>query len=48
MNNQVRIGWCGWSYKDWSGTFYPEGMAAGDYLSFYAQHYSTVEVDSSF
>ena len=48
MSRAVRIGCCGWSYKDWSGTFYPGGMAAGDYLSFYAEHYPTVEVDSSF
>jgi uncharacterized protein YecE (DUF72 family) len=48
MSNPVRIGCCGWSYKDWLGRFYPEGMAAGDYLSFYAEHYPTVEVDSSF
>jgi uncharacterized protein YecE (DUF72 family) len=25
----VRIGACGWSYKDWAGVFYEEGLAAG-------------------
>jgi uncharacterized protein YecE (DUF72 family) len=44
----VRIGTCGWSYQDWSGAFYPKGTAAGDYLSFYAEHYPVVEVDSTF
>jgi hypothetical protein len=29
----VRIGTCGWSYQDWSGAFYPEGLAAGEFLS---------------
>jgi uncharacterized protein YecE (DUF72 family) len=45
---QVRIGTCGWSYQDWAGVFYPKGTAAGDFLSFYADHYPVVEVDSTF
>jgi uncharacterized protein YecE (DUF72 family) len=44
----VRIGTCGWSYKDWSGVFYPEGLPAAEYLPFCAERYSVVEVDSSF
>jgi len=44
----VRVGTCGWSYQDWSGVFYPKGMPAGEYLSFCAEHYPIVEVDSSF
>src|SRR5262249_8163500 len=44
----VRIGTCGWSYQDWSGVFYPKGTAAGEYLSFYAERYPIVEVDSTF
>jgi len=43
----VRIGTCGWSYKEWSGVFYPRGLAPGDYLPYLAQHYP-VEVDSTF
>jgi hypothetical protein len=42
------VGTCGCSYKDWVGHFYPKGTAAGDYLSFYAERFTTVEVDSSF
>jgi uncharacterized protein YecE (DUF72 family) len=45
---QVRIGTCGWSYQDWSGVFYPKGTAAGDFLSYYAEQYPVVEVDSTF
>ena len=45
---QVRIGTCGWSYQDWSGVFYPKGTAAGEYLTFYAELYPIVEVDSTF
>ncbi len=25
----VQLGTCGWSYKDWSGVFYPEGQVPG-------------------
>jgi len=44
----VRVGPCGWSYKDWSGVFYPKGLRPGEYLSFLAQHHPVVEVDSTF
>lgn len=44
----VQIGTCGWSYKDWSGVFYPEELSPSDYLSAYAERYSIVEVDSTF
>jgi uncharacterized protein YecE (DUF72 family) len=44
----VRVGTCGWSYKDWSGAFYPDDLAPGDYLSFLAERYPVVEVDGTF
>ena len=44
----VRVGTCGWSYQDWSGVFYPKGLPAGEYLSYVADHYPVVEVDSTF
>jgi uncharacterized protein YecE (DUF72 family) len=42
------LGTCGWSYADWEGTLYPEGLPAGARLAEYAKHYATVEVDSTF
>ncbi len=42
------LGTCGWSYADWEGTLYPEGLPAGSRLAEYANHYATVEVDSTF
>ena len=42
------IGACGWSYADWSEVFYPKGLAAANYLAYYAEHYPAVEVDSTF
>jgi uncharacterized protein YecE (DUF72 family) len=44
----VRVGTCGWSYKEWSGVFYPKGLPAGEFLSFLAQQYPVVEVDGTF
>src|SRR5260370_20508411 len=32
----------------WEGTFYPEGTKQADFLRYYAQHFDTVEVDSTF
>jgi uncharacterized protein YecE (DUF72 family) len=42
------LGTSGWSYADWEGTLYPEGLPAGARLAEYAKHYPTVEIDSSF
>ncbi len=46
--NEARIGCSGWSYKDWSGLFYPERLAAKEYLGFYSKVFNCVEIDSSF
>ena len=45
---RLRVGTSGWSYKEWKGHFYPEKLAAKDMLKFYAQHFSTVEVNNTF
>jgi uncharacterized protein YecE (DUF72 family) len=44
----VRLGTCGWSYKDWSGVFYPHGLKPAEYLAYVADRYAVVEVDSTF
>lgn len=47
----IRIGTCSWAEKSLieSGTFYPEGVNTPESrLRYYAQHFDTVEVDSSF
>src|SRR5215813_3654522 len=51
----LRIGTSGWNYPSgrgtWNGIFYPpsRGRARGfDELSFYAEHFNTVEVNSTF
>lgn len=42
------VGTSGYSYKEWKGSFYPEKMPAKDMLGFYAQRFSTVEINNTF
>src|SRR6267143_1939923 len=42
------LGTSAFTAKGWEGSFYPKGMRSADYLAFYAQHFHTVEVDSTF
>lgn len=36
------------SYADWRNVFYPKGIKAADYLSYYSRIFNAVEIDSSF
>jgi uncharacterized protein YecE (DUF72 family) len=42
------IGTMGFSYQDWSGVFYPKGLAGRDFLSYYSRIFNAVEIDSTF
>ncbi|MFN2471388.1 MAG: DUF72 domain-containing protein [Gaiellaceae bacterium] len=45
----VRIGCSGWNYAHWrNGVFYPSRLAPRRWLDFYAAHFDTVEVNSTF
>jgi uncharacterized protein YecE (DUF72 family) len=44
----IRIGTCGWIYKHWRGIFYPERLPVTRWLSFYSQHFDTVEINNTF
>jgi uncharacterized protein YecE (DUF72 family) len=44
----VRLGTSAFTAAGWEGAFYPEGMKPADYLSFYAQKFDTVEIDSTY
>jgi uncharacterized protein YecE (DUF72 family) len=48
MASAIHIGTSGWSYKHWRDRFYPEKTAPRDYLAFYARHFHTTEVNTSF
>jgi uncharacterized protein YecE (DUF72 family) len=44
----VRIGTCSWADESLSKYFYPKGVPAKERLAYYAQHFDTVEVDSTY
>jgi uncharacterized protein YecE (DUF72 family) len=45
---RVRIGCSGWSYQDWRGGLYPDGLAQRRWLERYAEVFDTVEVNATF
>ena len=44
----LRIGTSSFSAEGWVGPFYPKGTQSRDFLSHYATHFDTVEIDSTF
>jgi uncharacterized protein YecE (DUF72 family) len=44
----IHIGASGWDYAHWKGLFYPAGMPRRTWLGYYADHFNTVEINSSF
>lgn len=44
----ARIGTSGWFYPHWRERFYPPELRTTDWLSFYASHFETVEINNSF
>src|ERR1700704_103766 len=42
------VGTSGFSYPEWKGTFYPEGLPAGRFLDAYAKRLNAVEVNNTF
>lgn len=45
---QILVGTSGYSYKEWKGSFYPDTLPAAKMLSYYAGHFSTVEINNTF
>ena len=43
-----KVGCSGWQYKHWKGDFYPAALPQREWLEYYARHFETVEVNSSF
>ncbi len=46
--SQLWIGTSGWVYQHWTNLFYPAQLPSNQQLSFYAEHFPTVEVNFSF
>jgi uncharacterized protein YecE (DUF72 family) len=45
---RVLVGTSGYSYKEWKGPFYPDKLAAKDFLRFYSERIATVEINNTF
>ena len=46
---RIRLGCSGWNYEHWrNGVFYPAGLPTSRWLSYYAERFETVELNSSF
>jgi uncharacterized protein YecE (DUF72 family) len=44
----VYVGTSGYNYPEWKGSFYPENLAAAKMLPYYAERFSTVEINYTF
>src|ERR1019366_1822226 len=42
------IGTSAFTAAGWEGSFYPEGTRPADFLRYFAQHFNSVEIDSTF
>lgn len=45
---RLRIGTSGFAYTEWRGLFYPEKLPSKQFLSYYAQHFDTTEINNTF
>lgn len=45
---RLHVGTSGFSYKEWKGSFYPEDLPQSKFLSYYAERFSTVEINNTF
>jgi uncharacterized protein YecE (DUF72 family) len=43
----IKLGTSGWSYPSWRPGFYPDTLQPPEFLSFYAQRFDTVELNST-
>ncbi len=45
---ELFVGTSGFSYDEWRGSFYPEGLPADEMLAFYARQFPAVEINNTF
>lgn len=48
MTPRILIGTSGWSYEHWQGLFYPADLPQDSRLEYYAQHFQSVEINTTF
>ena len=44
----ISVGTSGYSYDDWKGIYYAKALKKPDFLNYYSQHFSTVEINSTY
>jgi uncharacterized protein YecE (DUF72 family) len=47
-HSPILFGTSSFTATGWQGSFYPKVLRRADYLSYYAEHFDTVEIDSTF
>jgi uncharacterized protein YecE (DUF72 family) len=45
---RFHVGTSGYSYKEWKGSFYPEKLPQKQMLGYYAERFTTVEINATF
>ena len=48
MATPIRVGTCSWADEALTKYWYPKGVPSGERLGYYAEHFDTVEVDSTY
>ncbi len=48
LNYEIRIGTSGYSFKDWVGTIYPQGLPQKEWLGYYARQFDSVEINYTY
>jgi uncharacterized protein YecE (DUF72 family) len=46
--SKIIAGTSGYSYPEWKGSFYPEELPQSKFLEYYAEKFSTVEINNTF
>jgi len=44
----LHVGTSGYSYKEWKGPFYPDGLPSGEMLRYYGERLGAVEINNTF
>ena len=45
---EIHAGTSGYSYPEWKGSFYPEKLPQSEFLAYYADRFSSVEINNTF
>ncbi|KQM21349.1 DUF72 domain-containing protein [Novosphingobium sp. Leaf2] len=48
MSARIHVGIGGWTYPDWRGTFYPEGLPHARELGYVGEHLTATEINATF